>query len=149
VVRRRRKVASRLGAEPTVVGELELHADQFQGYVAGESLELTRREFELIELLAQAAGQVLERGEIYQRVWGYEMAHGDRSVDVFVRKLRAKLQKVSPTWRYIHTHFGIGYRFAAERAVRESLDKPEGPEPVTGPEPDVPEPVAERERARL
>jgi DNA-binding response OmpR family regulator len=134
VVRRRRKVASRLGATPTVVGELELHGDQFQGYVAGESLELTRREFELIELLAQAAGQVLERGEIYQRVWGYEMAHGDRSVDVFVRKLRAKLQKVSPTWRYIHTHFGIGYRFAAE--------------PVAGPEPDAPEPLPERERAR-
>jgi DNA-binding response OmpR family regulator len=134
VVRRRRKVASRLGSAPTVVGELELHPDQFQGYVAGESLELTRREYELIELLAQAAGQVLERGEIYQRVWGYEMAHGDRSVDVFVRKLRAKLQKVSPMWRYIHTHFGIGYRFSAE--------------PVTGPEPDAPEPLAERERAR-
>jgi DNA-binding winged helix-turn-helix (wHTH) protein len=40
--------------------------------------------------------------------------HGDRSVDVFVRKLRQKLEKVSPGWRYIHTHFGIGYRFAAE-----------------------------------
>jgi DNA-binding response OmpR family regulator len=147
VVRRRRKVASRLGATRTV-GELELRPDQYQGYVTGESLELTRREYELIELLAEAAGQVLERGEIYQRVWGYEMAHGDRSVDVFVRKLRAKLQKVSPTWRYIHTHFGIGYRFAAERAVRESLVAPEGPKPVTGPEPDVPEPLAPRERAR-
>ena len=134
VVRRRRKVATRLGTAPTVVGDLELHSDQFQGYVSGESLELTRREYELLELLAEASGQVLERGEIYQRVWGYEMAHGDRSVDVFVRKLRAKLQKASPTWRYIHTHFGIGYRFSAE--------------PVTGPEPDAPEPVSERPRAR-
>jgi DNA-binding winged helix-turn-helix (wHTH) protein len=42
------------------------------------------------------------------------MAHGDRSVDVFVRKLRQKLERVSPDWRYIHTHFGIGYRFAPE-----------------------------------
>jgi DNA-binding winged helix-turn-helix (wHTH) protein len=42
------------------------------------------------------------------------MVHGDRSVDVFVRKLRQKLEKASPGWRYIHTHFGIGYRFAAE-----------------------------------
>jgi DNA-binding response OmpR family regulator len=134
VVRRRRKVASRLETGVTVVGELELRRDQFQGYVGDESLELTRREYELIELLAEAAGQVLERGEIYQRVWGYEMVHGDRSVDVFVRKLRAKLQKVSPTWRYIHTHFGIGYRFSAE--------------PVTGPEPDAPQPLAERDRAR-
>jgi len=41
---------------------------------------------------------------------------GDRSVDVFVRKLRQKLEKASPEWRYIHTHFGIGYRFAAEPA---------------------------------
>jgi DNA-binding winged helix-turn-helix (wHTH) protein len=59
---------------------------------------------------------VLEREEIYQRVWGYTMAHGDRSVDVFVRKLRSKLQQASPEWHYIHTHFGVGYRFAAERA---------------------------------
>ncbi len=42
------------------------------------------------------------------------MARGDRSVDVFVRKLRQKLEKASPEWRYIHTHFGVGYRFAAE-----------------------------------
>jgi len=45
------------------------------------------------------------------------MAHGDRSVDVFVRKVRSKLQAASPEWQYIHTHFGVGYRFAAEPAV--------------------------------
>jgi DNA-binding winged helix-turn-helix (wHTH) protein len=42
------------------------------------------------------------------------MAHGDRSVDVFIRKLRQKLEKRSPGWRYIHTHFGVGYRFDPE-----------------------------------
>ena len=42
------------------------------------------------------------------------MAHGDRSVDVFVRKLRQKLESGSPRWRYIHTHFGVGYRFDPE-----------------------------------
>ena len=42
------------------------------------------------------------------------MAHGDRSVDVFVRKLRQKLRAMSPMWGYIHTHFGVGYRFAPE-----------------------------------
>ncbi len=57
---------------------------------------------------------MLEREEIYSRLWGYAMVRGDRSVDVFVRKLRQKLEKASPDWRYIHTHFGIGYRFAAE-----------------------------------
>ena len=57
---------------------------------------------------------MLEREAIYQRVWGYAMAHGDRSVDVFIRKLRQKLEKRSPGWRYIHTHFGVGYRFDPE-----------------------------------
>jgi DNA-binding winged helix-turn-helix (wHTH) protein len=58
---------------------------------------------------------VLQREEIYQAVWGYAMAHGDRSVDVFVRKLRQKLETASPDWSYIHTHFGVGYRFQPER----------------------------------
>ena len=55
-------------------------------------------------------------------MWGYAMAHGDRSVDVFVRKLRQKLERASPHWRYIHTHFGIGYRFAPEPADGVTLD---------------------------
>ena len=99
--------------------------------MGGESLELTRREFELLQVLADHGGKVLERDEIYQRVWGYAMIHGDRSVDVFVRKLRSKLQKRSPGWEYIHTHFGIGYRFdpqpigADGRArAREPLEAP-------------------------
>src|SRR5919198_1259672 len=114
VVRRRKRADVRVDAGPTVVGEVEIRADQFQAFVGGASVELTRREFELIQLLAEAEGQVLQREEIYQRVWGYAMVHGDRSVDVFVRKLRSKLERASPGWRYIHTHFGIGYRFAAE-----------------------------------
>ena len=69
---------------------------------------------ELLQLLAEAAGQVMEREEIYRRVWGYAMAHGDRSVDVFIRKLRQKLEKRSAGWTYIHTHFGVGYRFDPE-----------------------------------
>ena len=112
--RRRRAEAARVEAGPVKAGELEIRADQFQAFVGGRSVDLTRREFELIQLLADVAGQVLPREEIYQRVWGYAMVHGDRSVDVFVRKLRQKLEKASPQWRYIHTHFGIGYRFAAE-----------------------------------
>jgi DNA-binding response OmpR family regulator len=114
VVRRRRRSASRAAAKPMAVGEIEIRSDRFQAFVGGASLDLTRREFELIELLAAAEGRVLEREEIYSRLWGYAMVRGDRSVDVFVRKLRQKLEKASPSWRYIHTHFGIGYRFAAE-----------------------------------
>ena len=116
VVRRRKRTEARVDAEPVLVGEVEIRADQFQAFARGASADLTRREFELIQLLADAEGQVLPREAIYQRVWGYAMVHGDRSVDVFVRKLRSKLERVSPEWRYIHTHFGIGYRFAAEPA---------------------------------
>jgi len=116
VVRRRRRSDARGERGPVAAGELEIRGDRFQAFVDGRSVDLTRREFELIELLAGSEGRVLEREEIYQRVWGYAMARGDRSVDVFVRKLRQKLEKASPEWRYIHTHFGVGYRFAAEPA---------------------------------
>jgi DNA-binding response OmpR family regulator len=115
VVRRRKRSADRSDVGPLVAGELEIRADQFQAFVGGHSIDLTRREFELLELLAQAQGKVLQREEIYQAVWGYAMAHGDRSVDVFVRKLRQKLEMASPDWSYIHTHFGVGYRFQPER----------------------------------
>jgi DNA-binding winged helix-turn-helix (wHTH) protein len=78
---------------------------------------------------------VIEREEIYQKVWGYAMAHGDRSVDVFVRKLRQKLQHHSAGWHYIHTHFGIGYRF--------------DPEPLAGTEREVPQPASSGEAEKL
>ena len=111
VVRRRKRAEVRVDVGPVVAGELEIRADQFQAFVRGQSIDLTRREFEVLQLLAEANGQVLQREEIYQRVWGYAMARGDRSVDVFVRKVRQKIEKASPDWEYIHTHFGIGYRF--------------------------------------
>src|SRR3954447_15026978 len=125
VVRRGRR-AEREERAPISAGEVEIRADRFQAYVGEASVDLTRREFELIELLAAAERRVLEREEIYQRVWGYAMARGDRSVDVFVRKLRQKLEKASPGWRYIHTHFGVGYRFSPEPAVSEgTVPEPE------------------------
>ncbi|MDQ2622551.1 MAG: response regulator transcription factor [Actinomycetota bacterium] len=114
VARRRRRHSAATESGPLVIGEVEIRSDQFQAFVSGQSLDLTRREFELLQLLGQSEGKVLDRETIYQRVWGYSMAHGDRSVDVFIRKLRHKLEKRSPNFNYIHTHFGVGYRFAAE-----------------------------------
>ena len=95
------------------VGELTIRPDLHQAYAGETSVELTAREFEILYLLSQS-NRVLRREEIYERVWGYAMAHGDRSVDVFVRKLRQKLRGASPRWTYIHTHFGVGYRFAPQ-----------------------------------
>ena len=128
LVRRHRPATSR-SEGPLTVGELEVRADQFQAFVRGRSTDLTRREFEVLQLLVNAEGQVLQREEIYQRVWGYTMAHGDRSVDVFVRKLRQKIERFSPGWRYIHTHFGIGYRLAAEPLVEEVAEPERRPAP--------------------
>lgn len=122
VVRRHRRGKVRADAGPLVAGELEVRPDRFQVYVAGESVDLTRREFELLQVLADHAGKVLERDDIYRRVWGYAMIHGDRSVDVFVRKVRSKLQRRSPGWEYIHTHFGVGYRFDPQSLAPESSE---------------------------
>jgi DNA-binding response OmpR family regulator len=102
--------------EALTVGEVEIRPDQYQAFVRGRSLRLTRREYQLIELLARAGGDVLAREDIYECLWGCEMIRNDRSVDVFVHKLRRKLERASPSWVYVHTHFGIGYRFAGEPA---------------------------------
>ena len=123
VARRRRQGEAPDAGVAVLAGEIEVRPDQFQVFAHGRSIDLTRREFELIALLSAADGRVLEREEIYQRVWGYTMAHGDRSVDVFVRKLRSKLQVASPDWNYIHTHFGVGYRFAAQPAGDEPIQR--------------------------
>lgn len=134
VSRRRRRAESRIDAESTMAGELEVRPDLFQAFVNGASVDLTRREFELIELLSGVDGRVLEREEIYQRIWGYAMVRGDRSVDVFVRKLRQKLEKASPDWKYIHTHFGVGYRFAAE-LCEGAIEVPDAPPADLAPAP--------------
>lgn len=154
VARRRRQAEGSAGVQAVVAGEIEVRPDQFQAFAQGTSIDLTRREFELIHLLAAAGGRVLEREEIYQRVWGYTMAHGDRSVDVFVRKLRSKLQRASPDWNYIHTHFGVGYRFAAERAGEEAVAEdgagsvaPVVP-PASGTSAPPPPPMAQQTRLR-
>ena len=124
VVRRRRRQEAPEAGEPVMAGDLEIRADKFQVLAGTVAVDLTRREFELIGVLVEAQGQVLRREEIYERVWGYAMVHGDRSVDVFIRKLRQKLERVSPAWRYIHTHFGVGYRFADEPVDAMSLPAP-------------------------
>ena len=137
VLRRRR--AGEVPIEDTTMsaGELAIRPDRFDAYAGDGAASLSRKEYELLYQLAAAQGRVLEREEIYQRVWGYTMVRGDRSVDVFVRKLRGKLERISPGWRYVHTHFGVGYRFAAERvggpdpARADALPPPVLENPVT------------------
>ena len=143
VLRRRRAGELPVDDEPITAGELAIRPDRFDAYVGDRPASLSRKEYELLRHLAAADGRVLEREEIYLRVWGYTMARGDRSVDVFVRKLRQKLELLSPQWRYVHTHFGVGYRFAAEPLDPAAV--PPAPAPLPAAEPDQPAPGPRRE----
>jgi len=106
--------------EPTTLGELEIRPDRYQAFVAGRSLRLTPREYQLIEVLARGNGEVLAREQLYEALWGREMARNARSVDVCVHKLRRKLELASPGWRYIETHYSVGYRLVAKRVQADA-----------------------------
>ena len=133
-VRRHRRIEMPTIESAANFGELTVRPDLHQAFAGERSLELTAREFEILQLLS-GSDRVLRREEIYERVWGYAMAHGDRSVDVFVRKLRQKLRAGSPEWSYIHTHFGVGYRFAPERDDLTAVTAESGAGLVLDPDP--------------
>ena len=79
-------------------------------------LQLTRKEYELLELLVRNAGDIVPRQELLMRVWGYGDQIRTRTLDVHIRRLRKKLGAYAE--RYIETIFGIGYRFQPYRAAR-------------------------------
>jgi DNA-binding response OmpR family regulator len=97
------------------VGPLQILPDEHLARTAGKTLMLSIRELRLLTELARRVDRIMAREELFRLVWGREMRHGDRSVDVYVRKLRVKLDEALPAWCFIHTHFGFGYRLAAER----------------------------------
>jgi DNA-binding response OmpR family regulator len=101
------------GEGPIEVGGLVIDPDQVQAFVGGRGVGLTPREFEVLLALARAEGRPMARERVYRDVWGYEMMRGDRSVDVFVRKVRQKLAAADPDTTYVQTHYGVGYRFEA------------------------------------
>jgi DNA-binding response OmpR family regulator len=99
-------------------GELEIRPSEFVAVARGRALTLSVRELELLAALGRRQGRIVPREELYQTVWGLPMRTADRSVDVYVHKLRAKLAAALPQWEFIHTHFGFGYRFQPERSQR-------------------------------
>lgn len=92
-------------------GNLTIRPEEYLVQVDGNLLTLTVREFGLLVALARREGRVLTREELYSAVWHQPYRRSERSVDVYVAKLRHKLEEASPGWCYIHTHFGFGYRF--------------------------------------
>src|ERR1700746_1268390 len=99
------------------VGPLQIIPDEHLARARGRALMLSIRELRLLTELARRADRIMAREELFRLVWGREMRPGDRSVDVYVRKLRVKLEEALPGWRFIHTHFGFGYRLAAEQKM--------------------------------
>jgi DNA-binding response OmpR family regulator len=97
-------------------GELLIRPAQYTASAKGQVLVLSRREFGLLVSLARAPGRVVSREELFAEVWGGSMERTDRSVDVYVHKLRSKLGDVLPEWSFIHTHFGFGYRWEPTRS---------------------------------
>ena len=102
--------------EPEVLraGDLEVRPADHLALVRGRALSLSVRELELLAELARRQGRVVPREELYATVWGAPLRAQDRSVDVYVHKLRSKLARALPECRFIHTHFGFGYRLEPE-----------------------------------
>jgi DNA-binding response OmpR family regulator len=95
--------------EPIDVEELHINPREVQAYVDGQSVGLTPTEFRLLYVLALDRGRVVTRDELLQRIWGRREGHRDRTVDVFVRKLRDKVDRRAPRHTFIQTRYGVGY----------------------------------------
>ena len=100
--------------EVLTAGELEIRPSEHLARARGRTLSLSVRELDLLAALARREGRVVSRDELYETVWGAPLRGQDRSVDVYVHKLRTKLSVALPDWGFIHTHFGFGYRFQPE-----------------------------------
>ena len=100
--------------EVLAVGALEIRPREFVATVDGRRLELTVRELQLLTELARRSGRIVSRSELYAAVWGRPYTRDERSVDVYVKKLRVKLEGAMPGCAFIHTHFGFGYRFTCD-----------------------------------
>jgi len=113
---------------PLHADDLEIHPDEGLVRAAGRALSLSVREFGLLVALVRHEGGILRREELYRTVWGRELRPGDRSVDVYVAKLRTKLGMAVPGRRFIHTHPGFGYRFQPERLRNLDNSRLRGPQ---------------------
>lgn len=103
------------GTAPELVeyGDLILNLETYQAAIAGTPLDLTYMEYELLKFLAQHPGKVFTRETLLSRVWGYEYYGGARTVDVHIRRLRAKLGEEHAN--LIATVRSVGYRFGQSR----------------------------------
>nr|MBO2500295.1 response regulator transcription factor [Acidimicrobiia bacterium] len=108
-VRLRRQAASVESEEILRFKDLELNPLTYQATVAGEPIDLTYMEYELLRFLVENPGRVWSRQQLLSKVWGYDYYGGARTVDVHIRRVRAKLGEERASW--ITTVRSVGYRF--------------------------------------
>jgi DNA-binding response OmpR family regulator len=99
--------------EPIEIEELVIDPREVQAYVDGEAAGLTPTEFRLLYQLALERGRVSTRDELLQKLWGRRESHRDRTVDVFVRRLREKIDRRASRHTFIQTRYGVGYKLEA------------------------------------
>jgi DNA-binding response OmpR family regulator len=104
--------------EPIEIAELTIDPREVQAFVDGESAGLTPTEFRLLYQLALDKGRVSTRDELLQKLWGRRESHRDRTVDVFVRRLREKIDRRASEHTFIQTRYGVGYKLEAVRKDR-------------------------------
>ena len=109
-VRRGGRAPEPTRGETIEVEELRIDPREVQAYVDGASCELTPTEFRLLYQLALDRDRVVTRDELLQKLWGRRESHRDRTVDVFVRRLREKVDRRAPKHTFIQTRYGVGYR---------------------------------------
>jgi DNA-binding response OmpR family regulator len=116
-LRRRRQLSeSAYKHGPMSADGLTVDPERKEAFADSKPLGLTSKEFSVLYLLMREAPVVISREDIYKAVWGYEMLHGDRSVDVFVRRIRKKLSARFPDRTFIQTHYGFGYKFEVKES---------------------------------
>jgi len=116
--------ASGTPVETLHAGELEIRPDEGLALARGRALTLSVREFELLVAMVRRQGAIVKRGDLYRSVWGTELRARDRSVDVYVSKLRTKLEAALPDRQFIHTHPGFGYRFQPQASQNVHMGVP-------------------------
>lgn len=105
LLRRKMRLTTKENAELITVGDLEINTSKFEVHIGPKSIELAKKEFKVLELLASTPGRVFSREEIYRKVWGSEIIVGERTIDVHIRRIREKIGD-----GYIKTLKGVGYK---------------------------------------
>ena len=108
-----RRTTPRQKEAPVIIedGDMKLYREDRRAYVAGKEMNLTAKEFELLELLVLNPNKVYSRDKLLNLIWGNDYPGDGRTVDVHIRRLREKIEKNPSAPRYVHTKWGVGYYY--------------------------------------